>query len=850
MRQIITLILALVTIVPAAAYRYSYDFAETPLTKALVQITREHPEINLSLVYTELDHYKTSASVRTDDPADAIRKIIGFNPVSFIEKNGTYYIEALQHGRYHYHGRAIESDNEPVAAARIMLLSPGDSAVITYGMTDSEGRFLIPCDHRQVIVKATCIGYKTAYILCNSFSVGNITMESLPIKLSGVTVVADKASLYSDKSIFRPTQQQKRASQTATDLLSRMAIPQLNTRLGSENLSTVGGQPVAIYIDYVPATPSELRMMRTSDVKSVEYLEFPADPRFQGSNYVINFRMQKYEYGGYIKTLATETLIANSGLAQTNARFEKNKMTYDVMGYGYYMDNRHTGYDRTETFRLPASGNGLPETFRREQTTESSHYKTRNFETSVRALYSADKITANSQIAFGGESTPNNNQSGTIRYSPTTVHENSQFRTTADNRSKYLSFNGYYHFAMPYSNSLTAALDYKYSRTAQNSEYDETGFSSIVNGAHDNTNNANLRLTYSQTYGGAHTLRTFVYGLYETNRTAYSGSLNTIDRASTKYGQAGASYGFHNKELSGTLGFGWDWIKTTLNDNSSYANFPYADAFLNYSINRKNSFNTGFHYAVWPPSSNYKSENVIQVSPFMRHTGNPHLKSHRSFDFGFNYTFIPTQRFNMTAFAYAWLVGNRAAFVYKATPEGILRTIEQPIGHLSHYTYGVNASTSQLNGNLQLSGRIEHLYVRDGAPYDVTHSDIRYYLQVLYYAGQFNFTVAYQSPEGTINYDSMSGKWTEKKGSLIFQTGWSNQTWNLRLTAQNLQRWNWTASHDTMGSPDYSVVSRNLSPDSHAFVQLSATYTFGFGKKVDRSNDISKQSGAASGILK
>ncbi len=850
MRQIITFILAAISLAAASADTYSYDFSNTPLAKALVQIGREHPEVNLSLIYNELNLYRTSASVRADNATDAISQAIDSNPVSVIEKNGTFYVEALQHGHYRYHGRAIDSDNEPVAAARIMLLAPGDSAVITYGLTDEEGRFTIPCDNRQVIVKAGCIGYKTAYKLCNSFAVGDIVMESLPIQLGSVTVVADKASLYSDKSIFRPTQQQRKSSQTATELLNRMAIPQINARLGSESLSTVTGQPIAIYIDYVPASASELRMMRTTDVKSVEYLEFPTDPRFQGSSYVINFRMQKYEYGGYIKTLASESLIANSGLAQTNARLQRNKMTFDVMGYGYYMDNRHIGFDRTETFRLPSDDNGRTETFQRRQSTESSHFTTRNFETSVRALYNADKITANTQIAFGGENTPRNNQSGITRYTPSTVHENSEFSSTADNRSKYLSYNGYYYFSLPHGNSLTAQLDYQYSRTAQSSMYEETGFSPIANGAHDNTNSGSARITYNQTFGRAHSIKVSGYGLYETNRTAYSGSLSTLDRASTKSAQAGAGYNFNNKDFSGSLGFGWDWVQTALNDNEAYAAFPYADAFLNYSINRKNSFNIGFHYSVWPPSSNYKSDKVIQVSPFMRHTGNPHLKSHRSFDFGFNYTFVPTQRFNMTAFGYAWLVGNRAAFVYKATPEGILRTIEQPIGRLSHYTYGINASTTQLNGNLQLSGQVAHLYVRDGAPFEVTHSQISYYLQAMYYAGQFNFAIAYQSPEGTINYDSMAGTWWKKKCNLTFQAGWSNSVWNLQLTAQNLQRWNWVTSRDAMESASYSVASRNLGPDAHALIKLSATYTFGFGKKVDRSNDISKQSGASSGILK
>ena len=66
------------------------------------------------------------------------------------------------------------------------------------------------------------------------------------------------------------------------------------------------------------------------------------------------------------------------------------------------------------------------------------------------------------------------------------------------------------------------------------------------------------------------------------------------------------------------------------------SNYPYIDASLNFVPNKKNAFGAVLHYSVWPPSSNYKSENIIQVSPFLWHTGNPLLKSHRSYDISIN----------------------------------------------------------------------------------------------------------------------------------------------------------------------------------------------------------------------
>ena len=106
-----------------------------------------------------------------------------------------------------------------------------------------------------------------------------------------------------------------------------MAVPQLNATMGSSGITTASGESVAIYIDYVPASQNDLKMMRVSDVKTVEYIVYPSDPRFQGNRNVINFRMIKYEYGGYVKVLGSENFIANSGSLQGNARMVKKKMT-------------------------------------------------------------------------------------------------------------------------------------------------------------------------------------------------------------------------------------------------------------------------------------------------------------------------------------------------------------------------------------------------------------------------------------------------------------------------------------------------------------------------------------------
>lgn len=116
--------MAMVCFILGYAKKFTYFFHNTPISQALVTISHDNPEINIAFVYKELDNYKTSSKIDTDDINSALRQIIGLHPITFFEKKGNYYVEALQHGRYSYSGKVIGSDNAPVEAATIMLLNP------------------------------------------------------------------------------------------------------------------------------------------------------------------------------------------------------------------------------------------------------------------------------------------------------------------------------------------------------------------------------------------------------------------------------------------------------------------------------------------------------------------------------------------------------------------------------------------------------------------------------------------------------------------------------------------------------------------------------------------------------
>ena len=130
-------------------------------------------------------------------------------------------------------------------------------------------------------------------------------------ELQEIIVEPTNQYVSANSATYIPTRRQKNSAADAVSLLSHMAIPQIDVNPADRTVKTATGKDIAIYIDFIEATAQDLEGMRTADVKKVEYLLYPQDPRFRGAQYVINFIMQKYEWGGYTKLSGEQSFSVN-----------------------------------------------------------------------------------------------------------------------------------------------------------------------------------------------------------------------------------------------------------------------------------------------------------------------------------------------------------------------------------------------------------------------------------------------------------------------------------------------------------------------------------------------------------
>lgn len=672
-------------------------------------------------------------------------------------------------------------------------------------------------------------------------------IDTLPSqRLSEVVVSAQLQRTSPVVSTFIPTKRQKNSAQTGTELLDHMAIPQLGLVSGF-TVTTNSGQAVDLFIDYVPASEQDLSGMRMSDVKKVEYYDFPQDPRFQGKAHVINFVMQKYDYGGYVKAYANEFFISNTGQLNLFSKVQYRKMTYDLAVGGWYSHNNHMGTQTVEIYRIPQP-EGPAKVFERLSIPELSRVRQHSFWPTFKATYTSGKTTMVNTVGSSFFFSPKQNTSGSLTFTPE-VFTGTDYADTRSARTNSVTYSGYWNFILPHGNSINFTPYYSYSHTNQRSTYTEGAQNSFVNDALDDSHCATGALRYVHDFGRWGSVTALCNAYIQVNHTRYSGTSSVIDRMKTWRVGPGVLYNYKNDKFNGLVGVGLNYERSKFGSVIEKNTQPWIDASLQYSFSSRHSAAMEFHHASWSPASVYRSTAVIQSNPLLSYTGNPALEPYRTYDIGARYVWMPDNRWNISLFGYGYVVNDRFAYVYQPSATGILRSISQNVGVYSQWLWGVNGSVRLFGNSLAIKGNISHRIVRNGAPYSWTKQGVVWYLQAFYYYKGWNFGLQYQSPQ--VNCDGhVTGMWVKEKSSYAAIAGWGDSSWNIQARLTNPFRWNWLGATSIMQSQYYDIETTTFNTGNHCFIMLSATYTFGFGKKIQRGNEAGQQMGTSSGILK
>ncbi len=669
-------------------------------------------------------------------------------------------------------------------------------------------------------------------------------------ELNEVIVQAQMQRTSASASIYTPTNKQKNAAQNAVDLLQQLAIPQISISLVDNKVTTLTGQNVALYINYLPASSEEIEGLQTADVRRVEYLDFPTDPRFNGSEHVVNFIIHKYEYGGYTKATVNENfMVGLSSRASLYSKFAYKRMTYDLYAGASNHNIHHAGTSTIGDYAL-VGNDGNIERVTRSEIFDNAHFKYNQYPVTFRAIYDSDKTQIANTIGFNFDQSPLAETHGSLSLS-TSKDAGYSYTKNEPYTTRYITWAGNYYFVLPHKFHLNISPRATYSHTNYTYSYESTVAES------DLIENSSRENHYQ--FGGTASLYKIItdrqnaylraYGGTTHNDVSYFGSSPYDNSFSDTYAGATLGYNFSNGKWNVNADAALQWERNQINSESITEIYPLVNLSASFSPSNKHSLRTYFHFGANYPGASEKTPNVLQMNELMYQTGNPDLKLSRQITFNLQYNWMPCNSFSASAFAQYF--GEYKLYVPVFTPykdgSALLKSFESD-GNYNRTQLGLSFNYKLLGGKLQLAAQPSVSIFRMTGYYDISKTPFSINGSATYYLNNFYFQASYQTPSRTIQGNR--GVYYKDRDFYQILAGWSKSGWNVRVTAINMFRNDWLGSTQTLTSPLYSEVKYQGGNYYHRRINLSVTYTFNYGKKVRQGNEVGEQNGGTSAILK
>ena len=331
-RRIIFIVVCWCIATAAFGQRVTHNFNDLSMSEALRWLNEQDGEYNISFLYNELEDFRVTTSIKNKTVPDAIQQLIGFYPIKMTIKDKEIAVECPQKAATRYKGTVLDETGQPLPYANVALMSPRDSTVITGGVTNESGLFVIPCDRQGVLARITYVGYRPVYRHCKTPHLGTIKMQPDQYALDGVTVKGAK-------QLVRSTDRGLLANVQGTVLEQFGSVTEMLTHLPlmmSDGKIAGHGEP-EIYINNKKVRDnSELDRYRADEILSAEIITNPGPEYGADVTSVIRLKTVRKAGEGWSGNFSTAYRQGKECYANVNAALNyrtQNGMDFFVRGY-------------------------------------------------------------------------------------------------------------------------------------------------------------------------------------------------------------------------------------------------------------------------------------------------------------------------------------------------------------------------------------------------------------------------------------------------------------------------------------------------------------------------------------
>ncbi len=349
MKHYIILIILCLGILDVQAQKLTKSYKETSLSDVLIDLNKSQSACRISFIYDELEDFTVTTSFSKYTIHEAVRNVVGFYPMKMMMTDSLITVECTQKETTKVIGRVVDNNGKPIEFANVSLYNEAkasnknldsscmaernnvgiDGDLVNGSVSNENGDFVIPCKFQRVMLKVTCIGYHTVLRSVSVGEIGTIMMQPETYTVNGVEV---KGEIPQYKMTMGGVTVDVLHSVlhdvgTAEDLLS--LLPLVQGRAGK--FTVVGKGEPEIYINNkMVRDASELKQLKSIDIKSVDIITSPGAQYKADVNAVIRIKTVRQQGDGFSVQAMSDT-------------YRNNKWnTYEDLTFKYRADGFET----------------------------------------------------------------------------------------------------------------------------------------------------------------------------------------------------------------------------------------------------------------------------------------------------------------------------------------------------------------------------------------------------------------------------------------------------------------------------------------------------------------------------
>jgi len=660
--------------------------------------------------------------------------------------------------------------------------------------------------------------------------------------LPDLHVEADSHLFTPGKSVYTPSKRDKNIATDALSLLRHMSIPQLIMQQGS--IASASGAPITYFINGIEATSEDLTGMLVRNVRKVEYLEYPSDPKFHGAPCVVNFIVQEYLFGGYTKLSSGGQVIGIADFYETLfSKFTYGRMTYDLSFSPRNYSINHGGMESEEIYHP-----GTEDEVIRKTIPLTSRYRYNNYPVKFRAVYRKGSTSISNLFGFSQNGNGKEEYSGRVIFGDEPPMDYFNSAPPAKTTSFSWQSNNSFYFGKGWG--LWVNPYYNYSRYKTNNLYENSGGADIVTNVHENSHQGGISMTLSK-YTDRHNFSFFVNGNILSSKAGYSGNSSFSNSIKTTDFGMNMSYTYKYDKIYLSANAGISREHNDINGKTNTRLAPDGQISFNYVVNSKNTISINTTCYTSSPSAAQKNPTPVQLNEMMYVSGDPDIGTFPILYSNASYTWIPNNKFNLRG-----QVGYNGSFdrihsTYHSIPDSraVMRTYSNS-GDCHTFTFFISANLKLFNDRLRIQAAPSYWIYRASESYIPDFNSQSFYIYALYYIGNFYIQANYNWTNKYIpDVNTMERISRPVPNNYSLSAGWGNGKVNASMTLGNFFRKSWKSGESWVLSPAYRSSDISFGTGCRQLLTFSLSYSFDYGKKIQHGNEISGDVGGASSTI-